>query len=847
MISGKRLFDLVGSGLALLVSAPLFVLIALVVKLEDGGPVFFLQERVGRKGRLFRIRKFRTMRAAAHPGLPLTVAGDQRITRAGRWLRRFKLDELPQLLHVLRGEMSLVGPRPEVPGYVAHYTSDLLAVLDHPPGLTDPASVEGWDEGEVLARTTNPERAYLDEVMPAKVRRQLGYASGATIRSDFLVLLATICHPWDAVAPLVVSKMVKYRRGIIMAVHVVLVTLSYRYAYELRFDFQVPPIEARTFWYTLPVLLCLRLLMYERFGLNGGYWKHFSTEDLFRLGVAVTLSSTIFVAVLAMVAQVIAVPRSVVLMDVLGSIFLVGGTHLVARWLQEGRLRLMPRPGRRTLVVGTGDNAERLLREVLRSGERAFDFAGLVTEEPTVRGRSIHGVRIVGTVENLPALASQFDAELVIIALERPSAERLERIVERCAASGVEFRTLPSLDELLAGTARPDQLRTVELEDLLGREPVRLDSEAIRGDLADKIVLVTGGAGSIGSELARQVAGFAPAQLILVDQAESPLYFTHLDLLRTHSSVDIVPVICDVTDGPRMTQVFARYRPDYVLHAAAYKHVPLMESNPVEAVRNNVVGTLVTARAAATFGASKFVLISTDKAVNPSSVMGATKRAAERLVLGLPALRRSVTQYRVVRFGNVLGSAGSVVPLFERQLGMGQPITLTHPDAERYFMTIPEAAALVLQAATIKDGRGRVCMLDMGKPVRIVELARKMIALSGRKEGVDARIVFTGLRPGEKVREELICSLETSVATSIPKIRLVQAPDEDGGEVSDMLARILRAQGEPDPSALVRELAAVIPEYTPPFATPVETPLPHAISISLERSGASDEDARSLV
>jgi FlaA1/EpsC-like NDP-sugar epimerase/lipopolysaccharide/colanic/teichoic acid biosynthesis glycosyltransferase len=836
---GKRTLDVVGSLLGLLLTAPLLAVIALAIRLEDGGPAFFVQERVGLKGRLFRMYKFRTMRVALQPGLPLTVAGDARITRVGRWLRRYKLDELPQLFHVLRGEMRLVGPRPEVPEYVAHYAGELVAVLDYAPGLTDPASVEGWDEGEVLARSSDPERAYIEEVLPAKVRRQLAYAARSTVRSDLLVLLATVCHPWDAVAPLVVSWMVKHRRPIIVAAHTLLVAVGYWFAYELRFEFDVPASEVWDFWCTLPLLLGLRLFMYSRFGLNGGYWKHFSIEDLFQLTLAVTLSSCAFVAALALAAEVVTVPRSVLLLDWFGSIFLVGGTHLVARWIQEGRLRLMPRPGRRTLVIGAGDNAERLLRGVLRSGERAFDIIGLVVEQGRARGRSIHGVRVAGTLDELPALVSRLEIQLVVIALDHPTSDRLAYAVERSAVSGVEFRTLPSLDDVLAGTARPDQLRPVELTDLLGREPVQLDLGAIKADLAGKHVLVTGAAGSIGSELARQVAGFGPARLILVDQAESPLFFTHLDLQRSHPGLDIVPLICDVTNGPRMTTVFNQHRPHYVLHAAAYKHVPLMEHNPIEAIHNNVVGTLVTARAAATFGATKFVLISTDKAVNPASVMGASKRVAERLVLGLPALRRSLTEFRVVRFGNVLGSAGSVIPLFERQLANGEAITLTHPDAERYFMTIPEAAGLVLQAAAISDGRGRICMLDMGQPVRIVDLARKLIALSGRREGVDVEIVFTGLRPGEKVREELLCSLETSVATSIPKIRLVQAPEEDGQAVSDMVASILRAQSDPDPAVLLKELASVVPEYTPVGSPRPSAPVPAPLTGELESSAVA--------
>ena len=448
-----------------------------------------------------------------------------------------------------------------------------------------------------------------------------------------------------------------------------------------------------------------------------------------------------------------------------------------------------------------------------RSSQRTVDVVGVVSNQASNRGRSIHGIPVVGATGDLSALVSHYDIGLVIIAVENTTGAQVERIIESCAASSVDFRILPSLDEQLAGRVNPAQLRRVKLEDLLGRDPVSLDMATIRADLAGRRVLVTGGAGSIGSELARQIASYGPASLVLLDRAESDLYFTHLDLLHAYPGVEVKAIICDVTDSARLIKVFDAHRPDFVFHAAAYKHVPLMEANPIEAVQNNVLGTVVVASAAATFGVRKFVLISTDKAVNPSSVMGATKRIAERVVLGLPALRRSVTDFRAVRFGNVLGSAGSVIPLFERQLAAGDPLTVTHPDAERYFMTIPEAVQLVLQAGTMPQARGRICMLDMGEPVRIVDLARKMLSLSGVKPRIGVSLVFTGLRPGEKLREDLVSSTEASVTTEIPKIRLVQSTSEAGTDVSDLVDRLLRAMRLGDDAHLLQELAAVVPEY----------------------------------
>jgi FlaA1/EpsC-like NDP-sugar epimerase len=338
-----------------------------------------------------------------------------------------------------------------------------------------------------------------------------------------------------------------------------------------------------------------------------------------------------------------------------------------------------------------------------------------------------------------------------------------------------------------------------------------------RGELHGRTVLVTGGAGSIGSELARQVAGYSPARLIVFDQAESPLYFMHLDLLRSHPGLEVVPLVGDVTDQARVEHVFARYRPDYVFHAAAYKHVPLMEANTVEAVRNNVLGTLCVAQAAARYGAEKFVLISTDKAVHPSSVMGATKRLAEQVVLGWPALGRTHTDFRAVRFGNVLGSDGSVIPLFKRQLAAGEPLTVTHPEVTRYFMTIPEAVQLVLRSAALPEAAGRICMLEMGKPVRIVELAENLVRLSGLEPYTDVQIVFTGLRPGEKLHEELMAEAEETVPTEVQKIRIVQTAEPDAEHLTRGLDRLAAAVAVGDNADILSAIRALVPECVPPL------------------------------
>ena len=368
-----------------------------------------------------------------------------------------------------------------------------------------------------------------------------------------------------------------------------------------------------------------------------------------------------------------------------------------------------------------------------------------------------------------------------------------------------------------AQNAGVNQLRNARIDYLLGRIPVNLDLSPIRADLRDRVVLLTGAAGSIGSELARQIAPFAPTRLVLLDQSESDLYFVHLELRKAHPELELVPVICDITHAGRLAQVYAQHRPDYVVHAAAYKHVPLMETNVLEAVRNNVLGTLLVATTAVRYGATKVLLVSTDKAIRPSSVMGATKRVAERIIFGLPNLHRSGTDFRAVRFGNVLDSKGSVIPLFEQQLAAGGPITVTHPLVERYFMTIPEAAQLVLQAGSLPETAGAIAMLEMGEPVRILDLAEKLIRFYGRVPGKDIDIVFTGLRPGEKLTEEQVSALEETVPTSSEKIYIRQTTESAGPELVQTLSRLFACLDAGDREGLLATLCELVPECVPPL------------------------------
>ncbi len=615
------------------------------------------------------------------------------------------------------------------------------------------------------------------------------------------------------------EKLIRYRRPVIVGIHLLLIPLVYLAAFNLRFDFSLPPEYVSLFWGTVPYLLVIRLAAFTLFGLFSGWWRHVGMRDLVDIFQAVTVSSGLFLAALFLTGDLEGLPRSVLMLDWAGAIFLFGGIRFGVRGIREGWTSLRRREqGKPTLLIGAGEAGELLLRQLRRgNGDAELFPVGLVDDDPAKQGMRLHGVPVLGTVRDLPQLVGRLDIRLLVIAVPSATREQMQTIVESCLQTEIEFKIVPSLQELLHGRARLNELRNVEVEDLLGREAVKLNLAAVQQDIEGKVVLVTGGAGSIGSELARQVAGFTPARLILVDQAESPLYFTHLEISKAHPDLEIGAVIADITDERRIERLFAQERPEYVFHAAAYKHVPLMEANVVEAVRNNVVGTLNVAQSAARHGVAKFVLISTDKAVHPSSVMGATKRVAERIVLGWPSLRASQTDFRAVRFGNVLGSEGSVLPLFKRQIAAGGPITITHPEVTRYFMTIPEAAQLVLQAAALPEATGGISMLDMGEPVPIVELAESLLRLSGLQPHRDIPIVFTGLRPGEKLHEELMSQVEETVPTSVEKIRIVQTDEVDGEVIERGLTRLTAAMTLGDQQNILFALCALVPECISPL------------------------------
>jgi FlaA1/EpsC-like NDP-sugar epimerase len=564
-----------------------------------------------------------------------------------------------------------------------------------------------------------------------------------------------------------------------VAVDVAIVAVAWIAAWYIRFDTPSGrPVYYDRYleWDLVALVVAIKLPVFIAFGFYSRWWRYVSTRDMWSAARGVLAASgAAFLVFELFDVHSAAVPRSIWIVDLLLCMAVVTGSRLLARTIIE-----RPSPGtivargKEVIVVGAGDAAQLILREMQRNPAFGYTPIGLVDDDPRKKHVRLQGIRVLGTTAELGHLLRDRRPDELLIAIPSAPGELRQRIVQVARAEGVPVKTLPTLYDLISGDFNlAGQIRPVQVEDLLGREPVEVDTDSISSYLSGKTVLVTGAGGSIGSELCRQIARAQPKRIVLVDQAESALHDIERELVDERGFSAGIPVLADVRNRNRLRQVFERYRPSVVFHAAAYKHVPLMEANPLESVRNNVLGTRVAADLAIEFEVERFVLVSTDKALNPNSVYGQTKTLCEWIV-GSHGERDEVpTRFVAVRFGNVLNSAGSVIPRFRRQIERGGPVTVTDPEMTRFFMTIPEAVALVIQAGAI-GGRGHILVLDMGDPIRIVDLARDMIRLSGKEPDRDIDITFIGARPGEKIHEELFAEGETWKPTAHPKIVMLE-------------------------------------------------------------------------
>jgi FlaA1/EpsC-like NDP-sugar epimerase len=618
----------------------------------------------------------------------------------------------------------------------------------------------------------------------------------------------------------------EYRQLVALGAYGAIAALAYSAAYVLRFEFSVPPEYVVIFLTTLPLLVLVRLAFNWLLRLSNAHWRHVGPYDVTRLAAATILGTLCFWAITAIVPWLPRIPRSILVIEWMLTTGATATVWIAYRLVLEQLRHLRAGNGesRRVLIVGAGEAGTLLAREMMRSptGRRPVGF---VDDDRAKWRTTLHGLTVLGGTESIPDVVRSEGADEIAIAVPSATPTDLRRIVSTCASTNARFKVLPGIAAVLAGNVRINQLRDLRIEDLLGRAPVQLELPTLYEDLRGRSVLITGAAGSVGSELARQVALHEPGTLILFDQAETPLFYLERELRDLHPDVHMLFVVGDVADAVSVDRLFNDYSPTRVYHAAAYKHVPVMQTNPRQAVRNNVFGTYLVGEAAGRAGVDKFVLVSTDKAVKPTSIMGATKRLAEIAIQELQR-RYPDTCFAAVRFGNVLGSNGSVIPIFKEQIESGRPLTVTHPEVTRYFMTIPEAVSLILQSSLLPDIRGRIAMLEMGEPIRIVDLARNLLRLSGHSAHDVKNLVFTGLRSGEKLHEDLVAPDEVTTPTSIAKVKLVHPSLVSPSSIPKLVEEWETSFADGRDSDVIASLASLFPSLhhrgsqSPPAAEP---------------------------
>jgi len=618
------------------------------------------------------------------------------------------------------------------------------------------------------------------------------------------------------------SALLRFRKPLIVVAHII------AFAASLMLSFLVANnMQFRRSWFVeqypslLLLFLVIKLLVFGFFQQYRGWWRYVGISDL--LGILrASLVSTLIIVTLwftmlyidpvrrRLPQGITTVSQGIFIADLVGTILLQAGLRMVIRLYYEefrttevGRLK-------RFLIIGAGNAGEALLREIHRMPVAQYDVIGFIEDDPLKQGINIHGIPVLGTVEQLPKICKDRNIEEIAIAIPSATHQQLRRVIQVCEGTKIRFRTVPAITDIASGKFRVSQIRDVDINDLLGRKTVQLDLDLIEVFAKNKTILVTGAGGSIGSEMCRQVCNFNPKLLLLAEQAENPLFYIERELRRRFPNVTVISIICNITDKTRVNQIFENHKPEVVIHAAAHKHVPMMELNPGEAIKNNIVGTQVVANAADYYGSTHFVMISTDKAVNPTSIMGSSKRIAEMYIQDLS--RTSKTQFVTVRFGNVLDSEGSVVPIFRKQIAQGGPVTVTHPEMKRYFMTIPEASQLVLQAATMGKG-GEIFVLDMGEPVKIVDLAKELITLSGFRPGEDIEIVFTGPRPGEKLFEELRIKGEDMQQTRHPKISIWKNIPMDRDKLRAGIGELVTIAKMEKHFEVTQKIKELVPQY----------------------------------
>ena len=618
----------------------------------------------------------------------------------------------------------------------------------------------------------------------------------------------------------------RFKQFLVLIIDALLICISLFSSFCIRLDTFNLSSYIRQITQSLPLILAVRLSVFTYAGLYRGMWRFVGMRDLVKLVQAVTLSSLLSVVLLFLIFRLENYPRSVFIIDWFVVLILIGGSRFAYRLYREGAFKSLfggqnkISSGKKVLIVGAGKAGDLILREMLSSSHFGLIPVGFVDDDREKRNSTIHGYCVLGNTRDIPRLVKENSIEEIFLAIPSASSRAKRRIMRVCKSSGVKFKTLPAVGQLLNGTVTVNALREFQIEDLLGRDPVKLDTAAIGEYLNEKTVLITGAGGSIGSELCRQVAKFSPKRLVLYENSEFNLYQIEMNLLELFPELEIRPVIGNILNEKKVGRILKEFKPDVVFHAAAYKHVPLMELNVEEALTNNAWGTWTMANLSKIHGVNKFVMVSTDKAVRPTNIMGASKRIAELICQGVG--ENSKTKFVTVRFGNVLNSVGSVIPLFKRQIARGGPVTVTHPEIYRYFMTIPEAVQLIMQAGAMGRG-GEIFILDMGEPIKIADLARDMITLSGLEPGKDIKIEFTGLRPGEKLYEELLTDCEEIKSTLHDKIKVAGAEKMEWLNMITKMERMFTSLQDGMSNDIIAAVKEIVPEFQPEKGGPLMT------------------------
>lgn len=626
------------------------------------------------------------------------------------------------------------------------------------------------------------------------------------------------------------TKLLRRNFLVILGSDALLLAVVWYGAHLLRFNFDIPASNLSVMKKAFLLLIAVKIATFYFFDLYRGMWRYTSITDLLNIIKATSISSLLIISFALFSIRFKGFARSVFIIDWCLTILFISGLRLSVRLyfelISEDKpwriaigtlfwpLRQKRADCKNLLIIGAGDCGEKIYREIRDNAQLGYNVVGFLDDYPSKVGMKIHGVPVLGAIRDIEAAAKSVGADEALIAIPSANSQQMRRIVAHCKESGIEFKTIPGMGELINGKVTVNVIREVAYRDLLGREAVKLDETQIGAYLNGRRVLVTGAGGSIGSELCRQICRFRPETIMLYERAESPLYELELELKHNFGGIKILPLLADIRDRRQIEKAFEASMPQVVFHAAAYKHVPILELQPWKAIKNNILGTRNLIDMSKRFSVERFVFVSTDKAVRPTNVMGASKRVAEVLVQGENGFSVSGTRFMTVRFGNVVNSVGSVVPLFRKQIKRGGPVTVTHPEVTRYFMTIPESCQLILQAGAMGEG-GEIFILDMGTPIKIVDMARDLIRLSGFEPDIDIKIEYIGLRPGEKLREELITEGEGIVPTTHDKIMVLRGTESNLAFVNGKIEKLARLANDQKASEIKAKLREIVPEYEP--------------------------------